>query len=151
MYHQSPKSKLRELGSMLLSNITKHEAVASFIVRIEIPMYLTPVPYLPLSRSATSIRTTDLPTEKPITRKALDLLLTAFDEGSGVEGVNEQSSKKSPLQFLGTMFANISIVRALIVAASFDIMLHIILSYQKVVPSSFARINGLNMQTGNIH
>lgn len=98
---------------MVLSNLSAFPAPSAALITLDIPLIhdavLKPPYYAPYSRSGTSIAPDTLASLETINAKALPLLIDAFVDAAKVEGTERQ--RKGELNFLASVFANLSAVR----------------------------------------
>lgn len=134
MPSKNPTSVLSSLASMLLSNLTSSLPLTKSLSLLLVPFLpLLPDPkasppmlqtyYLPSSRCASAIPPGNLPRgDEEVTVEfvpALSLLVDAFVQGGGVEGVVEEGdekkvkgARKGDCHFLATVMSNLSVVSA---------------------------------------
>jgi hypothetical protein len=106
--HQYPESVLCDLACMILSNITAYTTPCLELLKLEVEV--TPMDdkggyYPPQSRSVTAPPPSPYPSTSSKSVPALPLLVDAFATAS-----TEGSKRKGQLHFLGSVFANLSIV-----------------------------------------
>ncbi|KAL7417922.1 hypothetical protein BDY24DRAFT_373360 [Mrakia frigida] len=132
-YIINPTSVLSSLASMLLSNLTSSLPLTKSLSTLLIPyLPLLPDPkskpaqlqtyYLPSSRCASATPPGNLPRgDEEVTVEfvpALSLLVEAFVQGGGVDGVKESEdgeqkevgARKGDVHFLATVFSNLSVL-----------------------------------------
>ena len=105
---QYPESVLCDLACMILSNITAHTTPCVELLKLEVE--ITPTDdkggyYTPQSRSVTAPPPAPYPSASTKSVPALPLLVDAF-----ATATTEGSKRKGQLHFLGSVFANLSIV-----------------------------------------
>src|SRR5258706_3048909 len=105
---QYPESVLCDLACMILSNITAHTTPCVELLKLEVE--ITPMDdkggyYTPQSRSVTAPPPAPYPSASTKSIPALPLLVDAF-----ATATTEGSKRKGQLHFLGSVFANLSIV-----------------------------------------
>ena len=105
---QYPESVLCDLACMILSNITAYTTTCAELLKLEVDV--APIDdnggyYPPQSRSVTAPPPSPYPSASSKSVAALPLLVDAFSTS-----ITEGSKRKGQLHFLGSVFANLSIV-----------------------------------------
>ncbi|THH00629.1 hypothetical protein EW026_g1922 [Hermanssonia centrifuga] len=115
-YILNAQSILADLASMLLSNLTSSAATCATVLSMKVQIFSypeSPSKYLPVqSRSGTCPAPIPYPEGEPTEVSALPLLIEAFVQGASVDEEDDPGKRlrKGNLNFLSSVFANISII-----------------------------------------
>ncbi|THH32480.1 hypothetical protein EUX98_g1745 [Antrodiella citrinella] len=112
-YILNPQSKLADLASMLISNMTTSASVCAALLTLTVSVHpdekSATTYYAVDSRSGTCIPPYPLPTGDPKSILALPLLIEAFSKSALPDGADEdQRTREANLHFLSSVFANIT-------------------------------------------